>query len=45
MEKKSLIKDVDMFLDDKPSVYAIREKARLIVEKNGFPNKKNEAWK
>ena len=45
MEKKSLIKDVEMFLDDKPSVYAIREKARLVVEKNGFPNKKNEAWK
>ncbi len=45
MEKKSLIKDVEMFLDDKPGVYAIREKARLVVEKNGFPDKKNEAWK
>ena len=45
MKNNSLIKDVELFLDDKPYVYALRGKARLCVEKNGFPNKKNEAFK
>ena len=45
MKSNSLIKDVDLFLDDKPYVYALRGKARFCIEKNGFPNKKNEAFK
>ena len=44
MKNNSLIKDVELFLDDKPSVYALRSKARLVVEKVFF-SKKDEAWK
>ena len=40
-----LIQDVDLFLNDKPSVYALRQKALQSLQKTGFPAKKNEAWK
>lgn len=40
-----LIKNIPLFLDDKPSVYALRQQAKQIVEEFGFPSKKTEAWK
>lgn len=40
-----LIKNVNLFLDDKPSVYALREKAKQILLSTGFPTNKTEAWK
>ena len=40
-----LIKDVNLFLDDKPSVYALREKAKQTLLSTGFPTKKTESWK
>lgn len=40
-----LIKNTNLFLSDKPSVYAIREKAKNILLKNGYPSTKNESWK
>ncbi len=40
-----LIKNIELFLDDKPNVYSIREQARFLLNKVGFPNKKNESWK
>ncbi len=40
-----LIKEVSLFLDDKPSVYALREKAKKALFSTGFPTKKTESWK
>ena len=40
-----LIKDVNLFLDDKPSVFALRQKAKTTLLQTGFPTKKTEAWK
>lgn len=40
-----LIKNVDLFLDDKPSVFALRNKAKTALLSTGFPNLKTEAWK
>lgn len=40
-----LIKDIELFLDDKPSIYALRQKAKQILQQIGFPTLKNEAWK
>ena len=40
-----LIKNIELFLDDKPNVYAIREQAKNMLNKIGFPNSKNESWK
>ena len=40
-----LIKNVPLFLDDKPSVYALRESAKKALQKTGFPTTKTEAWK
>ena len=40
-----LIQKIDLFLDDKPSVFALREKAKSALLKQGFPTKKTEAWK
>ena len=45
MKKAPLIEDIDLFLNDKPSVYAIRENAKILLEKNGFPTLKTENWK
>lgn len=40
-----LIKDITLFLDDKPSVYALRQKAKNALLATGFPTPKTEAWK
>lgn len=40
-----LIKNVDLFLDDKPSVFALRNKAKTALLSTGFPSLKTEAWK
>lgn len=40
-----LLQNIDLFLDDKPSVFALREKAKEALLKQGFPNTKTEAWK
>lgn len=40
-----LIKNIDLFLNDKPSVFALREKAKNALESIGFPTLKTEAWK
>ena len=40
-----LIKDISLFLDDKPSVYALRQKAKDALLATGFPTPKTEAWK
>ena len=40
-----LIQNVKLFLDDKPSIFALREKAKDALIKTGFPTKKTEAWK
>lgn len=40
-----LIKNVALFLDDKPSVFALREKAKNALLSAGFPTLKTEAWK
>ena len=45
MKESSLIKNVDLFLDDKPSVYALRDRAKKSLFDYGFPTKKNENWK
>ena len=45
MKESSLIKNVDLFLDDKPSVYALRDRAKKCLFDYGFPTKKNENWK
>ena len=41
----SLIENTNLFLNDKPSVYALRQKAFSALEKTGFPTLKTEAWK
>jgi len=40
-----LIKNVNLFLDDKPSVFALRSKAKNALSSIGFPTTKTEAWK
>lgn len=40
-----LIKNIELFLDNKPSVFALREKARKALDTSGFPTLKTEAWK
>ncbi len=45
MPASPLIQNIELFLDDKPSVYALRQKAGSILKKIGFPAPKNEAWK
>jgi hypothetical protein len=40
----SLIKNVELFLDDKPSVFALRDKAKKALLQRGFPNKKTEEF-
>lgn len=40
-----LIKEIPLFLDDKPSVFALRESAKKNLQKTGFPTTKTEAWK
>ncbi len=45
MKNNSLLKSVELFLDDKPSVFALRQQARNVLENIGFPSKKNELWK
>ncbi len=41
----NVLKDISLFLDDKPSVYALRQKARQQLKQTGFPSSKNESWK
>ncbi|MCM1322562.1 MAG: Fe-S cluster assembly protein SufD [Acetobacter sp.] len=45
MTDSPLLKNVKLFLDDKPAVYALRQKARQTLKQTGFPSSKNEAWK
>lgn len=45
MSELPLIKNVDLFLNDKPSVYALREKSKKALLNAGFPTQKNEPWK
>ena len=37
-----LVQNVDLFLNDKPSVYALRQKALQSLQKTGFPAKKTK---
>jgi Fe-S cluster assembly protein SufD len=45
MAEYPIIRDVELFLDDKPNVFAIRQHAKQLIEKIGFPSIKKEAWK
>ena len=45
MTETPLIKDIELFLNDKPNVYAIREQAKTLLNKIGFPSSKTEAWR
>ena len=40
-----LTKSVDLFLNNKPSVFALRETAKKALQKTGFPTLKTETWK
>ena len=40
-----LLQNVTLFLDDKPPVFALREKAKEALLFQGFPTPKTEAWK
>ena len=40
-----LIKETELFLDDKPAIYGLRQNSRAILKKTGFPTHKTEAWK
>ncbi len=45
MAETPLIKNIELFLNDKPNVYAIREQAKSLLNKIGFPSNKTEVWK
>lgn len=45
MLRSSLIQNADLFLNDKPSVFALRQKAQNILNNTGFPTQKDESWK
>ena len=45
MSETPLIKDVNLFLDDKPSVFALRENAKILLKNTHFPTTKTENWK
>lgn len=45
MQNSPLIKEIPLFLDDKPAVYALRQKSKKALETTGFPTTKTEAWK
>ena len=45
MPETPLLQNISLFLDDKPSVYALREKARQLLLQCGYPTVKTEAWK
>ena len=40
-----LVKNISLALDDKPSVFALRDESRKILKQIGFPTKKTETWK
>jgi len=40
-----LVKNIELLLNDKPAIYALREKAKNALLSQGFPSKKTEAWK
>lgn len=40
-----LVQNVDLFLNDKPAVFALRQKAQNILNSTGFPTQKDESWK
>ena len=45
MQNLPLVHDVNLFLDDKPSVYGLRQKAKQALGKTNYPTLKTEAWK
>ncbi len=45
METVPLLDNITLFLDDKPSVYGLRQKAKQALEKTNYPTLKTEAWK
>lgn len=45
MKSSPLIQDINLFLDDKPSVYALRQQAKNALLSQGFPTPKTEEWK
>lgn len=45
MQNSPLIKETPLFLEDKPAVYALRQKSKKALETTGFPTTKTEAWK
>lgn len=45
MVESALIKDVELFLDEKPSVYALRDRAKRCLINTGFPLGKTEQYK
>lgn len=40
-----LLQNVNLFLDDKPAIFALRQKARNLLLEKGFPTIKTESWK
>ncbi len=45
MPFSNLIKNIPLFLDDKPAVFALRQKAAKSLAAASEPSPKNEAWK
>lgn len=45
MTQIPLLNNVKLYLDDKPSVYGLRQKAKQALEKTNYPTLKTEAWK
>ena len=45
MNDLPLIQNANMFLSDRPSVYAFRQQSLLSLTKKGYPTLKSEAWK
>ena len=43
MQNLPLVHDVNLFLDDKPSVYGLRQKAKQALGKTNYPTLKTEA--
>jgi len=45
LKSSPLLQNVNLFLDDKPAVFALRQKARNMLLEKGFPTIKTESWK
>ncbi len=45
MTQIPLLNNIKLYLDDKPSVYGLRQKAKQALKKTNYPTTKTEAWK